>query len=449
MAQKIIIPDGQSFRFVLRNYYSQPSGSEITSEQAIDKRQYFNTLFRHEEEWNRTFTADLFGNLYADNRKKYVQQFRNNGEQIYLQVLSDITTILQLNSQITITTHKPDGTLISTITDYESGLNINNINFRTSYFGTSGVDINGYQGIYFTGEVEVLNSYSDEVINFFGNIPDEISVGDTLSIDGTTAYVTAIQYIDSLNVLAIKTDISYASETFTNFYHFQGLTEYNSYNFRFLTSVFPQNQCFFMRFSVYADDDKDKLTPLYFIESELYEFKIDLPNRVAFEWSDILKKICLLEYSESETETRGNHKLFLPCEFYTISFGLDESEIFVNEQGTGVLLSAKYQRKYTCVFVEPLPRYIFETLKIMSMHSSVWVNGKRFVIDPKTIEATKTEGGMLFTGSFEMVEYELTGINDTTGYDWYNLTENDNVLKIDSTYDLIIDEIGNKLKINP
>ena len=448
MAQKIIIPEGQSFRFVLRNYYSQPSGSKMTSEQAIDRRQYFNTLLRHEEAWNRTFTADLFGNLFADNRKKYVQQFRNNGDKLYLQILSDIDSASQLNSQITLTTHKPDGTLISTITDYESGLNIDNINFRTGYTGTTGVNIDGYQGIYFTGEIEVLNSYCEEIVNFFGNIPDDISVGDTLSINGTTAHVTAITYIDSLNVLAIKTDFAYTSNT-TNLMHYQHLADYNSYNFRFITSVFPQNQCFFMRFSVFADDDKDKLTPLYTIESELYEFKTDLPNRVAFDWTDIFKKICLLEYSSSEIETRGNHRLFLPCQFYSFSFGLDGSEIFVNEQGTGALLSAKYQRKYTCVFDEPLPRYIFETLKIMSMHSAVWVNGKRFVIDPKSIEATKTDGGMLFTGSFEMYEYKLTGISDTTGYDWYDLTEDDNVLKIDDTYDLIIDGSGNKLKINP
>ena len=91
----------------------------------------------------------LFGNLFADNRKKYVQQFRNNGDKLYLQILSDIDSVSQLNSQITLTTHKPDGTLISTITDYESGLNIDNINFRTGYTGTTGVNIDGYQGILF------------------------------------------------------------------------------------------------------------------------------------------------------------------------------------------------------------------------------------------------------------------------------------------------------------
>jgi hypothetical protein len=99
--------------------------------------------------------------------KKYVQQFRNNGDKLYLQILSDIDSVSQLNSQITLTTHKPDGTLISTITDYESGLNIDNINFRTGYTGTTGANIDGYQGIYFTGEIEVLNSYCEEIVNFF------------------------------------------------------------------------------------------------------------------------------------------------------------------------------------------------------------------------------------------------------------------------------------------
>lgn len=449
---ELIIPEGQMTRWVLNNYYQQPEGSNITEAQSIHHRHYFNTLFRNETDWNRNENSKLFRHLYGNNREKYVQNIRK-GYNININCLADAASAGDLNDNIVVNAYKLDGSLINSVTPYIFSQNVNNINFATSYSINvrTTQDTDGKLCLYFMGGVPIQSNMINETQYFSGNIPESINIGDTCIFDIpaiTTSNIIDIVFLSDLNVMALKFNINYLPTMPSAVYlsHYYQRSEYNSNTIVLKDSDLPQNQCFYLAIEFYSDKVQTELNGTW--ESELMIYETDLPNNTLFTWYDKGRKIGLIEWNISYNLTLIN-SLFLPDEYYNFTVNDDTNELFFNETGGSRLLSAQYKRVYTLNFTEPLPRYIFETLRLAFMHSYFFINNKRFVANLATFEIARAENSMMFTGLIEVSEYETTGVNDTTGYDFIHTKPSPyEYLKIDSNEVLNIDEDGHKLRIS-
>ena len=447
---KLIIPEGQSTRWVLKNYYDQPENSLMTDEQAIHHRNYFNTLFRNEADWNNNENTELFRHLWADNRRKYSQIIRQDKGVIRLRYL--INKPLTGLESIVLRAYSPQGvpfTALPLSLNYIYG--IDNINFRNTYNTVKTHETeDGKIAVYFQGSITNINAYQVEDMSYFGNIPENIEIGDLCSfLSVTNEPITDIIYIESLNVMALKFNVEYTAGTPSDMglQHFKQISEYNTVHITINKEDLPQNECFYLSLEYYNDKSHAILYGTW--ESELLTISNDIANTVKFQWKDIGKKIGLLEYNYLTEHTYSVlETLILPAYFYEMSTDLPESEVYNDNQGRGRLISTAYSRRYTVVFEEPLPRYIFETLKIAMRHTYFYINNKRYVPNPATFETEKQEGGMLFTGQFEMTEYAITGVFDTDDYDWEQTTGAPyRNLLIDSNNYLLIGN-GKKLRIN-
>jgi len=455
MSEKIIIPDGQTTKWVLNNYYQQPSGSAISEAQSIHYRNYFNTLFRNEVAWNNNYNAQLYRHLFGDNVRKYSQPLRSGGS-MYLRALSNaLSTVLAFTDAVSIKVYGVDDNFISTL-DYNVITYMNNLSYETTYYPitlTSDPE-DGKLCLYFNGSISVYSQSFVNSVSFLGNLPETISIGDTCTISNPDNGAASIQvfdivYLETENVMALKFNVAYVytSDNSGTLKHYYERSSFNTFMLDWLMSDLPLDTCFYLKLSALNTKTGDTIAVW---ESEYYYRSLDLPNTLKFNWGENEMKIGLLEYQSYDYMNFPiiTNFMFLPCEMYALSPSQSTSELFNDEQGSSRLISSIYTRIYKLKIDEPVPRYIIDTLAIAFRHRYFYINNKRYVADLSTFEATKIESSMMFTAECELREYEITGIYDTEGYDFEHIEESPyKLLKIDADNYLKIDPDGHKLRI--
>ena len=451
MANQIIIPDGQSIRWVLNNYYQQPEGSNISEAQSIHHRNYFNTLFRNEVEWNQDIDAQLYGHLWGNNRERYVQNLRDDTKIKVL--LRHNVSHSDLIGTITLQAYLANGELFGTVVYSSDTTNIDNVNYGTNYQGSiiNIVNISGKVGVYFSGTGNVFNSINGTIsVSYSGNVPNTISVGDTCTLFAagngfTDETIQSIVYDETVNANCLLFDVPFDSggQTSGTFIHTYKRSEFNTTYITLTESDLPENQCFYLALNWYSD--KAQTTLLGTWESEYLIKTTDIPNSLKFEWGAPAKVLGLLEYRFNKPNIFFS--MYLPAQMYPMNLASDNSEIYKDQSAGSRLLRNKYGRRYTLTFEEHLPRYVFDTLAIAMRHEYFYINNKRYVCDPATFNVEPVDGSMMFTASVEVTEYATTGVYDTDGYDFtHTIPSPYEYLKIDSNNYLKIDE-NNKLRI--
>ena len=446
MITKINIPDNNSIRFVKRQYNSQPAGSIFTEKQAPFNRQYFNTLYKDEIDWNLNGLINLHGQVFSDYQNYIIQEFR--GEAIKTQFRAESDFPLVLNTDVKARVLDANGNEV--VCDKSLDLKILNTNYVVKYQYIKFINVGGKVAFYFeTGNKKEYdynsNVITDESFYLNGDLPEFLAVGQSFvfnvsgSIDpnsGSGSY-TSIEYNNTVNAFVAVTSRSYVATTNESGTLTTRYTR-DTYNVYELTlSNFVDMVCGYIEITTSLDSFVNIWETW---ETDFIIYNLDINDAaMLFQWESTKDKYLI------DFRTGMLNFCYLPVTMYELE-PVPDIEVYNNEIGGGKQLDSKYKRNFKLKFTG-LPRHLVEKLALIICHNTVYINGKEFVYDGDSWSQEQLNETMLFNISFTVFEPELLGIYSD---EYVNTRPSDKQFQLlidNAGHTQAIDESGNELNI--
>jgi len=441
---KLIIPEGQSIRFTPVTYYMQPTGSQFYNYEAPQNRHYDNGRHLLDVDLNRKHAVGLYPYSFGSRQNYQVQQIRMN-EVLFLFWRSQLEMTATNN---TLKAYDLAGTLLHTFSPLGSLLETqyNDASYEAIFEGVKLYGSGAFTYVYFdAGDVM---EYAPYQYYLYGNIPEQVNAAITGSFDlinagsnnFTNQSLISIDYIESLNVFALKFNHVYNPATDTGDLRFNYVRSSNGY-FGYKELIMPVsllNKCFYLEIEHDLTDDTTPVKGKW--RSDLLKLSVDMTvGMVKFTWKNS-DSFGMIDYRLGES----SNTMYLQADYFDL---MPSSDQFTAQTERGVLTNFNpiYKRRFKlrCEF---MPRHLVDLLYICLIHEYVYVNGKRFTVDLSTFEAERIEKTMLWNVTIEIIEYEINGIY-AANYPFGNLADGRQpALKIDEDNYLEIGG-GNRLRI--
>ena len=417
---KLIIPEGQSIRFTPVTYYQQPIGSQFFDYEAPQNRHYDNGRHLLDVDLNRKRAAGLHPYSFGARENYPVQQLKY-GDLLFLFWRSQLEMTASNN---TLKAYDLAGTLLHTFTPLGSALETqyNDANYEVTFEGVKLYGSGAFTYVYF--ESGNAFEYAPFQYYLYGNIPTQVNT----AIDGTFDLVNAgannfsnltpegIEYIESLNVWALKFNQAYNTITDNGDLRFNYIRSANGY-FGYKELNMPEellNKCFFLEIEHNLTDDATPIKGKW--RSDLLFVSLDMTQgMVKFNWKNS-KGFGLIDYRLGE----ANNTMYLQADYFDM---IPMSDQFTAETERGGITNFNpiYKRRFKlrCEF---LARQMLDLLYICLTHESVYINGKRYTADLSSFEFERIEKTMLYNATVEIAEYEINGIY-AANYPFGNMIE--------------------------
>jgi len=417
---KLIIPEGQSIRFTPVTYYQQPINSQFYDYEAPQNRHYDNGRHLLDVDLNRKHAAGLHPYSFGSRQNYQVQQLKYN-DLLFLYWRSQLAMTTSNN---TLKAYDLTGTLLHTFSPLGSldETQYNDANYEAIFEGVKLHGAGAYTYVYFeTGDVM---EYAPYQYYLYGNIPEQVNAAITGSFDlinagsnnFTNQSLISIDYIESLNVFALKFNHVYNSATDTGDLRFNYVRSQFGY-FGYKELNMPEqllNKCFYLEIEHNLTDDATPHKGKW--RSDLLRLTVDMTQgMVKFVWRNA-DGFGMIDYRLRE----AYNTLYLQADYFDM---IPTSDQFTAETERGGLTNFNpiYKRRFKlrCEF---LPRHMLDLLYICMTHEYIYINGKRFTADLSTWEPERIEKTMLYNVNIEVIEYEINGIY-AANYPFSNMIE--------------------------
>lgn len=434
---KLIIPEGQSIRFTPVTYYQQPMGSQFYDYEAPQNRHYDNGRHLLDVDLNRKYAAGLHPYSFGSRQNYQVQQIKT-GDLLFLFWRSQLAMTASNN---TLKAYDIAGTLLHTFTPLGSltETQYNDASYEATFEGVKLYGSGVYTYVYF--ESGSVFEYAPYQYYLYGNIPPQVYAAIAGSFDLLNAgannfsnlALEGVEYIESLNVWALKFNQSYSSSTNSGDLRFNyRRSEFGYFGYKELSMPAALlNKCFYLEIEHDLTDDATPYKGKW--RSDLLRLTTDMTRgMVKFNWKNS-DSFGMIDYRLGE----ANNTLYLQADYFDL---IPSSDQFSAETERGVLTNFNpiYKRRFKlrCEF---LPRHLLDLLHICFLHDNIYINGKQFTVDLTTFEPERIEKTMLYNVTVEIVEVQINGIYDAA-YPFGNMLEG-------RRPSLLIDEDGHYLDI--